>query len=63
VLRKISGSKGEKVTGYWRRLHNEGPHDLYFSTITISVMKSRNVIDRTRCRLEGEVRTGFGRET
>jgi hypothetical protein len=29
VLRKIFGPKGDEVTGEWRRLHNEGLHDLY----------------------------------
>jgi hypothetical protein len=29
VLRKIFGPKRDKVKGEWRKLHNEGPHDLY----------------------------------
>jgi hypothetical protein len=29
VLRKISGSKSKRVTGYWRKLHNEKLRDLY----------------------------------
>jgi hypothetical protein len=33
VLRKISGPEREEVTGNWRRLHNEGLHDLYCSNI------------------------------
>jgi hypothetical protein len=63
VLRKICGPKRETVTEYWRRMHSEGPYDLYFSPNTIAVMKSRSGIGRTRGRLEGEVLTGFGGET
>jgi hypothetical protein len=29
VLRKIFGYKREKVTGEWRKIHNEELHDLY----------------------------------
>jgi hypothetical protein len=29
VLRQMSGPKGEKLTGEWRRLHNRMLHDLY----------------------------------
>jgi hypothetical protein len=28
VLRRIFGPKREEVTGHWRRLHNEGLHDV-----------------------------------
>jgi len=28
VLRKMLGPKSDKATGEWRRLHNEGLHDL-----------------------------------
>jgi hypothetical protein len=31
----------EKVKGGWRRLHNEGPHNLYTSANVIRVIKSR----------------------
>jgi len=37
VLRLMFGSKRGEVTGGWRKLHNEGLHDLYCSTITIRV--------------------------
>ena len=60
MLRKIFWPKREKVTGYRRRLHSERLHDLYFSINAITVMKSRNGIGRTRGRLDGEVRTGYG---
>jgi len=29
VLRRIFGSKGDEVTGEWRKLHNEELNDLY----------------------------------
>jgi len=29
VLRKIFGPEGDKVTGEWRRLHNDELNDLY----------------------------------
>jgi hypothetical protein len=31
VLRRIFGPKREEVAGGWRRLHNEGLHNLYAS--------------------------------
>jgi hypothetical protein len=42
VLRRITGCKKEKVTGGWRRLHNEELHNLYTSNI-IRVIKSRRL--------------------
>jgi hypothetical protein len=29
VLRKVFGPKRDEMTGEWRKLHNEGLHDLY----------------------------------
>jgi hypothetical protein len=43
VLRKMYGSKREEVAGGWRRLHNEEVHNLYASSHTINVMKSRRM--------------------
>ena len=35
--------KRDKITGEWRRLHNEELHDLYPSTNIIRVIKSRSM--------------------
>jgi hypothetical protein len=43
VLRGIFESKREGVSGTWRRLHNEGFHNLYASPNIIRVIKSRRV--------------------
>jgi hypothetical protein len=42
VLRRIFGTKREKVAGGWRRLHNEELHNLYASPNT-GMMKSRRM--------------------
>jgi hypothetical protein len=41
VLRRIFGSKREKVAGGCRRLHNEELHKLYASPNIIRVIESR----------------------
>jgi len=41
VLRGICGSKGGEGTGEWRKLHNEELNDLYCSSNTVRVIKSR----------------------
>jgi hypothetical protein len=43
VLRRISGLKKDKVTQAWRKLHNEGLHNLYSSPNIIRMMKSRRM--------------------
>jgi hypothetical protein len=43
VLRRISGPKRDKVTGGWRKMHNEKLHNLYSSPSTIRVIKSRRM--------------------
>ena len=43
VLRRISGPRRDKVTGEWRRLHNEELNDLYCSLNIVRVIKSRRI--------------------
>jgi len=49
VLRRISGSKRDEVTGDWRKLHNDELNVLYSSPSIFLVIKSR------RMRWEGHV--------
>jgi hypothetical protein len=41
VLRRLFGPKRDGVTGGWRKLHNEELHNLYSSSIIITIIKSR----------------------
>jgi hypothetical protein len=41
MLRRIFGPKRDGVTGGWTKLHNEVPHNLYFSPSVIRILKSR----------------------
>ena len=43
VLRRIFGSKKERVTGYRGILYNEDLHDLFSSPNTIQAIKSRGM--------------------
>jgi len=43
VLRRIFGPRRDKVTGEWRRLHNEELNDLYSSPNIVWVIKLRRM--------------------
>jgi hypothetical protein len=43
VLRRIFGPKRDKVTGGWRKLHNEELHGLYSSPSIVRVTKARRM--------------------
>ena len=43
VLRRIFGPKRDRVTGKWRKLHNEELNDLYYSPNIVRVIKLRRM--------------------
>jgi hypothetical protein len=43
VLRRLFGCKKEKVTGDWRKLHNEGLYNLYPLPGIIRMIKSNRI--------------------
>jgi hypothetical protein len=43
VLRRMLGSKSYEMTGSWRKLHNEELHNLYSSSSTTRMFKSRRM--------------------
>ena len=43
VLRIIFGSRRDKITGEWRRLHNEELNELYSTPNIVLVIKSRRM--------------------
>jgi hypothetical protein len=43
VLRRTFGPKRDRVTGGWRKLHNEELHNLYSSPSIIRIIKSRRM--------------------
>ena len=43
VLRRIFGPKRDRVTGEWKKLHNEELNDLYSSPNIVRVIKSRRM--------------------
>ena len=60
LLRNIFGPKRDKVTGEWRKLHNEWLNDLYCLLNIIRVIKSRMRWTGHVARMrESNVHTGF----
>jgi hypothetical protein len=59
-LRRIFGPKRDMVTGEWRKLHNEGLHDLYSSPTTVWVIKSRKIRSAGHVARRGEGRGVYG---
>jgi hypothetical protein len=60
VLRRIFGPKRNKVTGEWRRLHNEEVYNLSFSPNIIQVIKSRRIRWSEHVVCMGERRGAYG---
>jgi hypothetical protein len=59
VLRSTSGPKGDKVTGEWRKLHNEELRGLYSSPSIIRIMKSRRMRWADHVARMGEKRNAY----
>jgi len=43
MLRKVTGPRGNEVTGHWRKQHNEELFDVYFFSDIINVIKLRRM--------------------
>jgi hypothetical protein len=50
ALRRISGPKADKLTGGWRRLHNEELHNLYPSPSIMRMIKSMGHVEELSIR-------------
>jgi hypothetical protein len=59
VLRRIFGPKRDRVTGGWRKLHNEELHNLYSSPSIIRITKSRRMRWAGHVAQMGEKRNGY----
>jgi hypothetical protein len=59
VLRRIFGPKRDKVTGEWRKLHNEELRDLYSSPSIIRIIKSKRMKWAGHVARMGEKRNAF----
>jgi hypothetical protein len=53
-LRRIFVPKRDKVTGKWRKLHNEERNGLYSSPNTVQVIKSRRMESEEHIASMGE---------
>jgi hypothetical protein len=59
VLRRISGPKRKKITGVWRKYHNEKVRNLYSSSDIISMTKSRRMRWVEHEARMGEMRSAY----
>jgi hypothetical protein len=59
VLRRIFGPKSDRVTGGWRKLHNEELHNLYSSPSIIRIIKSRRMRSAGHVARMGEKRSVY----
>jgi hypothetical protein len=59
VLRRIFGPRRDEMTGEWRKLRNEEPHDLYSSPGIITVIKSRRMRWTGHVARVGEKRNAY----
>jgi hypothetical protein len=59
VLRRMFGPKRDKVTGGWRKLHNEVLRNLYSLPSTIRMIKSRRMRWAGHVARLGEKRTAY----
>jgi hypothetical protein len=59
IIRRIFGPKSDKVTGGWRKLHNEELHGLYCLPSIVRVIKARRMrwVGHVACM--GEVRGAY----
>jgi hypothetical protein len=59
VLRRIFGLKRDKVTGDWRKLHNEELNNFYSSPSIIRIIKSRRMRWAGHIARMGETRNAY----
>jgi hypothetical protein len=59
MLRRIFRPKRDKVTGGWRKLHNEELHGLYSSPSIVRVIKARRMRWAGHVARMGEVRGAY----
>jgi hypothetical protein len=59
VLRRIFGTKRDKMIGCWRKLHNEELHSLYPSPGIIRMIKSRRTSWAGHVARMGEMRNEY----
>jgi hypothetical protein len=59
ALRRIFGPKRDKVTGEWRKLHNEELHDLYSLPSIIRITKERRMRWAGHVARMGEKRNAY----